>query len=123
MLRIFFSCTVAFAIPFDTLFTLESFWKGSIMGIVACVATKVLCAVFMGGPKWVIGWAMVGRAEFAYLIAEMAVTAEIMSPKVFSIVIWALLYATIFAPIVFRKVLANYAAKLREDGTPALPDA
>merc|ERR1711874_386845 len=52
----------------------------------------------------------------------MAVTAEIMSLKVFSIVIWALLYATIFAPIVFRKVLANYAAKLREDSAPAVPE-
>lgn len=85
------------------------------MGIVACIATKVLCAFFMGGPRWVIGWAMVGRAEFAYLIAEMAVTAGIMTPEVFSIVIWALLHATIFAPFVFRKVLKNYAAKLRDD--------
>jgi len=121
-MRIFFSCTVAFAIPFETLFTLESFWKGSIMGIVACIATKVLCAVFMGGQKWVIGWAMVGRAEFAYLIAEMAVTAHIMTPEVFSIVIWALLYATVLAPFVFRKVLENYANKLREEMALVTPD-
>ena len=26
---------------------------------------QVICAPFMGKPKWVIGWAMVGRAEFA----------------------------------------------------------
>lgn len=122
MLRIFFSCTVAFAIPFDTLFTLESFWKGSVMGIVACVSTKVICAIFMGETRWVIGWAMVGRAEFAYLIAEMAVTAHIMTPEVFSIVIWALLYATIFAPFVFRKVLARYAEKLKKLEEVALAD-
>jgi Kef-type K+ transport system membrane component KefB len=122
-LRIFFSCTVAFAIPFDTLFTLQAFWKGSVMGIVACIATKVLCAFFMGGPKWVIGWAMVGRAEFAYLIAEMAVSGGLMTPEMFSIVIWALLYATVFAPFVFRKVLANYANKLRENMALAMPEA
>jgi len=122
-LRIFFSCTVALAIPFETLFTLQAFWKGSVMGIVACIATKVLCAFFMGGPKWVIGWAMVGRAEFAYLIAEMAVSGGLMTPEMFSVVIWALLYATVFAPFVFRKVLANYANKLRDDVALAMPEA
>ena len=44
---------------------------GAIMGIGPCILTKVVCAFFMGDARWVIGWAMVGRAEFAYLgIAE-----------------------------------------------------
>lgn len=30
-----------------------------------CAAVEVICAPFMGKPRWVIGWAMVGRAEFA----------------------------------------------------------
>jgi hypothetical protein len=58
---------------------------------------------------------MVGRAEFAYLIAEMAQSAHIMKKEVFSIIIWALLYATIFAPFCFRKVLQRYSAKLADD--------
>merc|ERR1711865_283220 len=66
---------------------------------------------------------MVGRAEFAYLIAEMAVSGGLMTSEVFSTVIWALLYATVFAPFVFRKVLANYASKLREDVALATPEA
>ena len=37
------------------------------MGIGPCILTKVVCAFFMGDARWVIGWAMVGRAEFAYL--------------------------------------------------------
>eukprot|EP00446_Apocalathium_sp_SHHI-4_P027518 CAMPEP_0177238016 /NCGR_PEP_ID=MMETSP0367-20130122/46305_1 /TAXON_ID=447022 ORGANISM="Scrippsiella hangoei-like, Strain SHHI-4" /NCGR_SAMPLE_ID=MMETSP0367 /ASSEMBLY_ACC=CAM_ASM_000362 /LENGTH=84 /DNA_ID=CAMNT_0018689049 /DNA_START=1 /DNA_END=255 /DNA_ORIENTATION=+ len=65
----------------------------------------------MGDAKFVIGWAMVGRAEFAYLIAQMAVSADMMDKDTFSIVIWALLYATVFAPFIFRKVLARYVAK------------
>ena len=43
---------------------------GSIMGIGPCILTKVFCALFMGDARWVIGWAMVGRAEFAPLILE-----------------------------------------------------
>merc|ERR1712110_248701 len=108
MLRIFFSCTVAFAIPYDSLFTLEAFAYGSIMGIVACISTKVASGVCMGEARFVIGWAMVGRAEFAYLIAEMAKSGGILSEEMFSIIIWALLYATIIAPIVFKKVLQRF---------------
>merc|ERR1719384_2377470 len=108
MIRIFFTCTVAFSIPVAKLISLSAFWKGSIMGVVACIATKVCCAPFMGPARWVIGWAMVGRAEFAYLIAQMALSSNMLDPETFSIVIWALLYATIFAPFVFRWLLSSY---------------
>jgi len=118
MLRIFFSCTVAFAIPFQSLFTLTAFGYGSILGLVACILTKVVSGVCMGEARFVIGWAMVGRAEFAYLIAEMAKSGGIMSDDVFAIVIWSLLYATIVAPIMFKLVLNRYVLMLaiREGG-------
>jgi Kef-type K+ transport system membrane component KefB len=112
MLRIFFACTVAFAIPYAELGSFNALWKGSIMGVFACIGTKVCCAFFMGRARFVIGWAMVGRAEFAYLIAAQAQAANIMDDETFAIIIWALLYATIFAPFCFRKVLASYAKYL-----------
>jgi len=115
MLRVFFACTVAFAIPFSSLFTLMAFIKGSVLGIFACILTKVCCALFMGNERWVIGWAMVGRAEFAYLIAEMAKSAGIMNADVFAQCIWALLYATIFAPFIFRKTLNSFVAAYESD--------
>jgi len=110
MIRIFFSCTVAFSIPVDKLLSLNAFWKGMIMGWGPCIMTKVCCAPFMGPAKWVIGWAMVGRAEFAYLIAQMAAAANMMDQETFSICIWALLCATIFAPFIFRILLNRYVA-------------
>jgi len=113
MIRIFFACTVAFSIPLMELLSIDAFWKGSIMGIVACIATKVFCAFFAGNMKWIIGWAMVGRAEFAYLIAQLAASSNMMSPEVFSVCIWSLLYATVFAPFLFRWVLGRFV-KARE---------
>merc|ERR1712072_1587706 len=72
----------------------------------------------MGGDaKWVIGRAMVGRAEFAYFIAIMANSQKLMSDDLFAILVWALIYATVFAPLVFRKVLGNYMSKLN-NGKP-----
>ncbi|CAE7662101.1 nhaS3 [Symbiodinium sp. CCMP2592] len=108
MIRIFFACTVAFSIPISKLLSVEAIWKGAIMGIGPCIITKVCCAPFMGEARWVIGWAMVGRAEFAYLIAQMAAAANMLDKDMFSIVIWALLWATIFAPFIFRYVLNRY---------------
>jgi hypothetical protein len=107
-LRIFFSCTLAWSIPVDKLFSLDALWKGSLMGIGPCIATKVLCGPFMGSSRWVIGWAMVGRAEFAYFIAIQAKAVNMIPDDLFAILIWSLLYATIFAPLIFRKVLAKY---------------
>merc|ERR1712216_510370 len=40
-----------------------------------------------------------------------------MSDDLFAILVWALLYATIFAPLVFRKVLGSYMLKLN-NGKP-----
>ena len=45
-----------------------------------------------------------------YLIAQMALSSGMMDPGTFSVVIWALLYATIFAPFVFRFLLNRYVA-------------
>jgi len=115
MIRIFFAATVAFSIPVGKLLSFDAFWKGSLMGIGPCILSKVLCAPFMGHAKFVIGWAMVGRAEFAYLIAQMAAAAGMVDQATFSIVIWALLYATVFAPFLFRKVLNNYVRDYCQD--------
>jgi len=115
MIRIFFAATVAFSIPVSQLLSPIAFLKGTVMGLGPCIATKVFCAVFMGPERWVIGWAMVGRAEFAYLIAQMAAAGNMMDSGTFSVVIWALLYATIFAPFIFRKVLYKYVDEYCQD--------
>mmetsp|Transcript_122915 Transcript_122915/g.392912 ORF Transcript_122915/g.392912 Transcript_122915/m.392912 type:complete len:591 (+) Transcript_122915:71-1843(+) len=118
MIRIFFAATVAFSIPLKDLLSFEALWRGTLMGLGPCILSKVICAPFMGDARWVIGWAMVGRAEFAYLIAQMAAASNMMEPRVFSIVIWALLWATVFAPFIFRYVLARYVRKLKsKDGS------
>merc|ERR1712127_158504 len=110
MIRVFFAATVAFSIPISKLISLDAFLKRTVMGIGPCILTKVCCAPFMGNARFVIGWAMVGRAEFAYLIAQMAAAGNMIDEDTFSLCIWALLYATIFAPFVFRFVLNRYIA-------------
>jgi len=115
MLRVFFSCTVGFAIPIMKLLDPVAVGMGSILGVVACIGTKVVAGFFLGPTKFVVGWAMVGRAEFAYLIAEMAKGAGLITDEIFAWAIWSLLWATIFAPFLFRKVLNDYAKKIKDE--------
>eukprot|EP00746_Dinoflagellata_sp_MGD_P148325 gnl/MRDRNA2_/MRDRNA2_80558_c0_seq1.p1 gnl/MRDRNA2_/MRDRNA2_80558_c0~~gnl/MRDRNA2_/MRDRNA2_80558_c0_seq1.p1 ORF type:complete len:591 (-),score=85.35 gnl/MRDRNA2_/MRDRNA2_80558_c0_seq1:646-2418(-) len=115
MLRVFFACTVGFAIPVDQLLTISGFLKGMVIGAIPCLGAKVFCAPFMGDARWVIGWGMCGRAEFAYLIAQMALSSMLMTKEVFSICIWSLLWATLVAPLVFRAVLNKYTKKLKAE--------
>jgi hypothetical protein len=65
------------------------------------IRTTLLFTIRYGDAKWVIGWAMVGRAEFAYLIAQLALAGDMMTKECFSIVIWALVLATLTAPAGF----------------------
>ncbi|CAD7968608.1 unnamed protein product [Amoebophrya sp. A25] len=104
MMRIFFSCTVGFAIPVKTLLDGTNFGLGMILGVFACIGPKLVCALF-DKDRWVIGWAMVGRAEFAYLIAEMGKSQRLIGDDLFAQLIWALLTATITAPAGFSYVL------------------
>merc|ERR1719401_321520 len=67
---------------------------------------------------------MVGRAEFAYLIAQMDLAGGMMNDELFSQLIWALLWATIFAPLIFRYVLQKYIKDQGiEVGSPKKPHA
>merc|ERR1719320_145191 len=68
--RMFFAATVGFVIPVLEMFTLEAFWKGVLIAGTATILGKVVSGIHTGEFRWVIGFAMVGRGEFAYLVAE-----------------------------------------------------
>jgi hypothetical protein len=53
---------------------------------------------------------MAGRAEFAYLIAQMSFTGGLMTADMFAVVIWALLWATFLSPVGFKWALKRYIA-------------
>eukprot|EP01047_Picozoa_sp_COSAG01_P001301 COSAG01_NODE_28_length_36622_cov_14.695751_30_plen_963_part_00 len=72
LIRLFFGATVAFSIPIQIMMDGEALWKGALLGIGPCILTKIVSGVFAGDDKWVVGFAMVGRGEFAYLVAQTA---------------------------------------------------
>eukprot|EP01050_Picozoa_sp_SAG11_P016225 SAG11_NODE_2189_length_3707_cov_2.141075_2_plen_220_part_00 len=51
---------------------LDALWKGMLLGAGPCCLTKILSGITTGADKFVVGFAMVGRGEFAYLVAQTA---------------------------------------------------
>merc|ERR1719316_72166 len=134
LIRLFFACTVGFSIPIDQMMSWPSFWKGMVIALVATCLGKVVSGVFVGRHRWVVGMAMMGRGEFAYLVAqtalitpfrafsgagEVAGEATMLSPDAYTSVVWALLTATVLTPFLFKFLLGRMARL--EQGAPGEP--
>lgn len=113
-LRLFFAATVAFSVPSiyrnGGLLRVGPFWKGLVL-TVAAVVGKLAVGVFAGPPLTLsgfltLGWAMNGRGEFSFLIAQEASEGGVLSAEDYSAVVWALLLCSLATPIAFRRVLA-----------------
>jgi len=107
LIRLFFACSVAFTIPVKIMLDLQTFLYGLIFALVAGVLGKFFSG-FGAKPfrfRYVIGFAMVGRGEFAYLVASEAHHLELLTDELYAIIVWALLISVIIAPMAFKYVL------------------
>ncbi|CAM9675350.1 unnamed protein product [Ectocarpus sp. 12 AP-2014] len=113
--RLFFSATVAFSVPSvykdGGLLRVKPFWKGLILTVAAIVG-KLVVGFYAGPPLTLsgflkLGWAMNGRGEFSFFIAQEARDEGILTTEDYSAVVWALLLSSIAAPVFFRRVLAK----------------
>ncbi|CAM9285274.1 unnamed protein product [Scytosiphon promiscuus] len=113
--RLFFSCTVAFSVPSiykdGGLLRPEPFWKGLVLTAAAIVG-KLVVGLYAGPPLTLagflkLGWAMNGRGEFSFFIAQEASDEGILDTEDYSAVVWALLLSSIAAPVFFRRVLVK----------------
>jgi len=106
LIKLFFACSVAFTVPTEQLFSGSAFGKGLVLAVTAGVAGKLGSGfVCPRDTRWTVGFAMVGRGEFAYLVAARALDLKLMSEGQYAVVVWALLIAVIVAPMAFGYVL------------------
>jgi Kef-type K+ transport system membrane component KefB len=103
--RIFFA-TIGFEVPVKALVHSDSLAFGALLTLIA-MATKVVTGVFDWENKWMIGWAMVGRGELGFVMAEQAYSDGLTSKLTFSVTVWALLLSTLVSPVVFRAILSR----------------
>jgi Kef-type K+ transport system membrane component KefB len=115
--RLFFA-SIGFAVPVRQLFDADALLFGLVLTAVA-VASKVVTGVWDWQNRWVIGWAMVGRGELGFVMAEEAFSTGLTGSLAFSITVWALLISTLVSPIMFRKLLAAQAQAEARLGQPA----
>jgi hypothetical protein len=104
--RLFFA-SIGFTIPVRELFSVEALYFGLLLTLIA-IASKVATGIFEWDDKWAIGWAMVGRGELGFVMAEEAFRNDLTSKLTYSVTVWALLLATLLSPVAFRKALSSH---------------
>lgn len=121
--RLFFSATVAFSVPSiykdGGLLRPTPLWKG-LMLTAAAVLGKLAVGFYAEAPLTLagfskLGWAMNGRGEFSFFIAESAHDNEILTAEDYSAVVLALLLSSIMASIGFRRALKADGEAVEEE--------
>jgi len=132
MMRLFFSATVGFAVPVGDLFDGTAIWRGAVLGVGPCIATKLFSGLFawikykdeeakemaksascatkcLQPQQLLVGIAMVARGEFAYLVAETAQTTPYQGSDVPGM---TMMSAEVYAAVVWALVWATITAPI-----------
>eukprot|EP01060_Flectonema_neradi_P014034 TRINITY_DN20752_c0_g1_i1.p1 TRINITY_DN20752_c0_g1~~TRINITY_DN20752_c0_g1_i1.p1 ORF type:complete len:426 (+),score=73.66 TRINITY_DN20752_c0_g1_i1:81-1358(+) len=115
--RLFFSATIGFGVPkVETgdggLLSAEAIWKGitlGICGLLGKMLVGMLASPFTVRNYLIFGWAMQGRGEFSFILADEAAEEDLFHKDSADhpSVIWALLICCIATPIAFKRVLGK----------------
>ena len=110
--RLFFASTIGFGVPkvkagSGNLLDGEALWKGLVLGAVGLVGkflVGLLAHPLTCVNAVVFGWAMQGRGEFSFILADESATEGLFEENTsdFPSVIWGLLICCISAPVFFR---------------------
>jgi hypothetical protein len=65
-------------------------------------------------PALIVGLSMVSRGEIGFLIANIGVSTNILSPQAFIVTIWAILLNTILGPIAVGLMVKLLGSKLTD---------
>jgi Kef-type K+ transport system membrane component KefB len=103
MISIFFA-SVGFQIPREQLFTQQLILWG-VLFTLPSIITKLSTGFFVLNDFpidcSVIGWAMVGRGELGFFMAQAAKEKKLLSVDAFVVTVWALVLSTFIAPFFF----------------------
>jgi len=119
LIKFFFGATIAFIVPLSDLMSWSSLWQGIVVALIPTLLGKIVAGVVCAekGDGLLVGAAMCGRGELAFVIAETARNQlytngdkqlPLLSPRLFSIVTWALLWSIVATPLIFRFALHRY---------------
>jgi len=116
--RLFFAATVGFGVPKvasgdNALFDGECFGKGVVLFLVSVVGKSFLAPFAMPCNMMEMAkfsFAMQGRGEFSFLIADQAQEDGIYEGSDFGAVVWGLLMTCIITPFGFRYILTKQGA-------------
>ena len=116
MLRVFFACTIGFAIPIKEFTNAKVISRGLIYCV--CAVGKIVTG-FFGRPLnkkefLTIGFSMSAWGEFAFIIATASYEEGTIDKESFSAVLLAVLLSVIISPYCLRLTLVHYEKQMHK---------
>jgi Kef-type K+ transport system membrane component KefB len=139
LMKLFFAASIGFQVP------VRSFGDGAVLarGCLFALALTGKLAVGLLAPNlyradtndndkptgrfrgrhlrdcFVVGFSMMGEAEFAFVVAVFGVSEGLVPPDVYASIVWAILVSTVISPLLLKTTLAFFpyeAPSVQEPG-------
>jgi len=124
MIRVFFACTIGFAIPIKDFWTLGVWLKA--IAFLSCMSGKLamglLATPFNFDMICTLAFAWGEWGEFSFIIATLAFEGEVIDKEQFSAVILAVTISIIVSPLLLRQTLQRTAKHAEKDIEQAIDD-
>eukprot|EP01006_Ploeotia_vitrea_P037113 TRINITY_DN66091_c3_g1_i1.p1 TRINITY_DN66091_c3_g1~~TRINITY_DN66091_c3_g1_i1.p1 ORF type:complete len:1123 (+),score=63.84 TRINITY_DN66091_c3_g1_i1:67-3435(+) len=121
LLRLFFSCTVAFAVPLTSgMLRWGPFWRGFIFALGPMVGARLFSSLFLPDPcRWTVGMTMIGRADYSLIVANTLYKLKwedttMLTKDTYSTVCWAVLWSLATVLVLYRWRCHRDALKFRK---------
>lgn len=110
----FFFASMGFLVPVRVLFTWQNFLLGLLYTVFAVLA-KLVTGLFAKPLRhgWILGVSMIARGDLGFLLAAEAKQKRMISADTFVIVVWALVWTTLFSPILLSFALKPWLGSLQ----------
>lgn len=134
LMKLFFAASIGFQVP------VRSFGDATIVGrgflfalaLMGKLAVGLLSPNFAKGDSenkptkrfrgdhlrdcFVVGFSMMGEAEFAFVVAVFGVSEGLVPPDIYASIVWAILLSTVISPLLLKTALSFFPYHCVVDG-------
>ena len=117
-MKLFFAASIGFQVPVRS-FTGSTIGLGCFfaLSLLGKLAVGLLTPNFYQGDQskqykrhrvrdsFVVGFSMMGEAEFAFVVAVFGVTEGLVPPDIYASIVWAILMSTVISPLLLKSTV------------------
>ncbi len=114
-MKLFFAASIGFQVPVSSFGNFSIIGRGFFfaLALMGKLAVGLLTPNFKSTEikknrvrdSLVVGFSMMGEAEFAFVVAVFGVTEGLVPPDIYASIVWAILLSTVISPLLLKSTL------------------